>query len=92
MTITIKSLGATLLGAKNPVWGDEKKTFIVLDCKFSHYANMGMTENDGYYSFGANPDDVEEHGKLIYEKAKAGEYGTIGDYVAPKEPEESEGE
>ena len=63
MTITIQSIGATLLGAKNPVWGDADKTFIILDCKFSHYANIGMTENDGYYPFTATPNDDEEHGK-----------------------------
>ena len=86
MTIKIKLNGATLIGAKNPVWGDEKKTFILLDCKFSHYADIGMTENNGYYSFGASPDDIEEHGRQIFEKAKAGDYGTVGDYVAPEDP------
>ena len=87
MTITIKGNGATLIGAKNPVWADKDKTLIILDCKFSHYANLGMTENDGYYDFLANPNDVEEHGRQIFEKAKAGDYGTVGDYVAPKEGE-----
>ena len=86
MTIKIKLNGATLIGAKNPVWGDEKKTFILLDCKFSHYADIGMTENNGYYSFGASPDDIEEHGRQIFEKAKAGDYGTVGDYVPPEDP------
>ena len=85
MTITIKSIGATLIDAKNPVWGDADKTLIILDCKFSHYANIGMTENDGYYPFTATPNDDEEHGRQIFEKAKAEEYGTVGEYVAPKE-------
>jgi hypothetical protein len=44
-----------------------------------------MTENNGYYEFGADPNDVEEHGRQIFEKAKAGDYGTVGDYVAPEE-------
>ena len=85
MTIKIKINGATLIDAKNPKWMDEEKTSIVLECKFSHYADMGMTENDGYYEFGATPDDPEEHGRQILEKAKAGDYGTVGDYVAPEE-------
>jgi len=85
MTIKIQVNGATLIDAKNPRWMDEKKTSIVLECKFSHYADMGMTENDGYYEFGASPDDPEEHGRQIFEKAKAGDYGTVGDYVAPEE-------
>ena len=85
MTIKIKLTGATLVDAKNPKWMDEEKTCIVLECKFSHYAEMGLTDNDGYYEFGATPDDVEEHGRQIYEKAKAGDYGTVADYVAPEE-------
>ena len=85
MTIKIKINGATLIDAKNPRWMDEEKTSIVLECKFSHYADLGMTENNGYYEFGATPDDPEEHGRQIFEKAKAGDYGTVGDYVAPEE-------
>ena len=85
MTIKIKINGATLIDAKNPKWMDEEKTSIVLECKFSHYADLGMTENNGYYEFGATPDDPEEHGRQIFEKAKAGDYGTVGDYVAPEE-------
>ncbi len=84
MTITIQGNGATLIGAKNPVWANEEKTLIELDCKFSHYPSLGITENDGYLSFMANPDDPEEHGRLIFANAKKGEYGTIKDYVAPK--------
>ena len=42
MTIKIKINGATLIDAKNPRWMDEEKTSIVLECKFSHYADMGM--------------------------------------------------
>ena len=85
MTIKIKINGATLIDANNPKWIDEEKTSIVLECKFSHYADLGMTENNGYYEFGATPDDPEEHGRQIFEKAKAGDYGTVGDYVAPEE-------
>tara|TARA_R100001015_G_C4524479_1_gene92592 strand:+ start:412 stop:675 length:264 start_codon:yes stop_codon:yes gene_type:complete len=73
-----------LLGAKNPRWGDEAKTLILIDCKFEHYADLGMTENDGYYEFAANPNDPEAHGREIFTKAKAGDYGTVGDYVQPE--------
>ena len=85
MTITIRNTPYTLLDAKNPVWADKEKTTITLDCKFSHYAEIGITENNGYASFCAHPDDSEPHGVEILEKAKAGEYGVIGDYVAPSE-------
>ena len=88
MTITIAFNGATLIGARNPVWANAENTLILLDCKFSHYASLGMTENDGYYEFLANPNDTEEHGRQIYAAAVNGDYGTVGAYVAP----ESEGD
>ena len=82
--IEIKSIpNSKLLGAKNPVWGDKDKESILLECKFGHYESIGVTENDGYLPFTAKPTDPEEHGRLIFEKAKAGDYGTIGDYVPP---------
>tara|TARA_R100001591_G_scaffold28851_1_gene39781 strand:- start:43 stop:300 length:258 start_codon:yes stop_codon:yes gene_type:complete len=81
MTITIKSIGATLLGARKPIWANEEKTLINLECKFSHYADIGMTDNDGYYLFLASGTDTEPHGVEIFNKAKAGDYGTVGDYV-----------
>ena len=84
MTIKIKGNGATLLGAKNPVWANEENSLILLDCKFSHYHALGMTENDGYYGFLANPNDPEEHGRQIYANAVNGDYGTVGAYVAPE--------
>jgi hypothetical protein len=42
---------------------------------------MGMTENDGYYPFTADKNDLELHGKRIYENAVNGDYGTIGAYT-----------
>ena len=88
MTIKIQGNNATLVGAKNPVWANEEQTLIQLDCKFSHYASIGITENDGYLSFMADPNDTEAHGRQIYANAVNGDYGTVGAYVAP----ESEGE
>ena len=84
MTITIQSNGATLIDAKNPVWANEEQTVIELDCKFSHYASLGITENDGYLPFLANPNDAEAHGRQIYANAVNGDYGTVGAYVAPE--------
>lgn len=37
----------------------------------------------GWIPFTASPDDVEEHGKAIYAKAIAGDYGPIAPFVAP---------
>ena len=71
----------TLIDARNPVWSNAEQTSITLECKFSHYAAMGMTENDGYYPFTADKNDLELHGKRIYENAVNGDYGTIGAYT-----------
>lgn len=84
MTITINANGATLLGAKSPVWANEEQTLIELQCKFSHYESLGLTENDGYYPFTASPNDAEAHGRQIYANAVNGDYGTVGAYVAPE--------
>mgnify|MGYP006211808729 FL=1 len=81
MTVTIQSTGATLIDAKNPVWANEEQTLITLECKFSHYASIGLTENDGYYLFAADPNDPELHGRQIYANAVNGDYGTIGAYT-----------
>ena len=80
MTVTIQPTGATLIGAKNPAWGNKEKTLICLECKFSHYASIGLTENDGYYLFVANPNDPELHGRQIYANAVKGDYGSIDAY------------
>ena len=72
-----------LEGAKNPRWGDKDKQSICLDCKFTHYERIGVDTEDGYLGFTAKPTDPEEHGRLIFERAKAGDYGTIGDYIPP---------
>lgn len=80
MPITIASNGATLIDAKNPHWVNAENTMIVLEAKWSHYEAMGMTENDGYYKFLAEPNDVEAHGREILEEAKLGTYGTVADY------------
>ena len=91
MTITINNTNKTLIGARNPVWFDSDQTMVELECKFSHYADLGLTENDGYYKFLATADDTEPHGVQIYNNCINGDYGTIGAYVPPPpSPEEGE--
>ena len=89
MPITIASTGDTLIDAKNPRWGDAANTMIELEAKWSHYEGLGMTENDGYYMFLAEPNDVEAHGREILAQAKLGTYGTIADYDPNREPTEA---
>ena len=92
MAITIEPHGYTLLGAKNPIYNNADKSQIVVDCKFSHYEDLGITEDDGYLPFVAMLGDNEPHGAAIYKAAKAGDYGTVGDYVEPEKEEEEEEE
>ena len=43
-------------------------------------------ERVGKVPFGANPNDVEAHGREIYDRCVAGEFGPIAEYVrAPDE-------
>jgi hypothetical protein len=38
------------------------------------------------WPFGASPDDVEAHGREIYAKAKAGDFGPVAPYLPPPPP------
>jgi len=42
-------------------------------------------EGLGEVPFGASPNDAEAHGREIYARALAGEYGEVAPYVAPPE-------
>lgn len=70
-----------LIEARNPVWGDEANTFIQVEAKWEHIADLG------YLPFTANPNDTEAHGVDLYNRIINGEFGTIAEYVAPPEPE-----
>ena len=61
---------------KNPVWANEDHTMI--DCVITLEA-FGNEE----LPFTASKFDVEKHGRNLFESIKIGNYGTIGEYVAP---------
>jgi hypothetical protein len=61
--------------AKTPVWANAEHTMIDLTIKWD-----GIDEE---YPFTASPNDVEAHGRAIYEQAAAGAFGEIAEYVAP---------
>ena len=46
-----------------------------------HFVDLG-----GFVPFTASPNDDMAHGRELYAKAKAGEFGPIEVYVAPPEP------
>ena len=66
----------TLEYAKNPVYGSEDKNFINLIVKW--------VEFNEELPFSASHLDNMEHGRILYERALAGEFGEIGEYVPPE--------
>ena len=55
--------------AKNPVWSNAEHTMIDLKIKWD-----GIDEE---YPFTASQNDCEEHGRAIFESAKAGQFGEV---------------
>jgi hypothetical protein len=63
-----------LIYAKDPVWLNRSQTLINLTVRFE--------EIDEDLPFTANPNDVEAHGRDIYARAVAGEFGQIAPFSA----------
>jgi len=68
----------TLQYAKNPIWANETGQVILLIVKWNEF-NEEMP-------FAACSYDTEPHGVDLYNRAKAGEFGTVAAYVAPIQP------
>lgn len=68
----------TLQYAKDPIWNNEEKTAILLTVKWEEFNEE--------LPFGACSFDSEEHGRDLFERAKAGEFGEVAPYVAPIVP------
>jgi hypothetical protein len=64
--------------AKNPQWADAENTRIDLTVKFEKHANE--------LPFSADPNDTEAHGREIFAKAVAGEFGPVAEYEPPPPP------
>lgn len=67
---------ALLTSLKNPVWANAEHTAI--DCLITT-SQFGDEE----LPFTASPTDCEPHGRAIFERLVAGEFGPIAEYVAP---------
>lgn len=65
--------------AKDPKWVDLECSKIDLTVKFKEFSIE--------LPFTASPDDCEEHGKLLFEKAINEEFGKITEYVPEPQPE-----
>lgn len=61
---------------KKPVYANEAKSAINCIVLFEGWAEP--------VPFTASADDVERHGLEIFARCQAGEFGTVGKYVAPK--------
>lgn len=61
--------------ANNPKWADQAHTIIDLTVRFE--------EIDEDLPFTATPNDTEEHGCDIFERAKKGEFGVIAEWTPP---------
>lgn len=62
-------------------------------CKYNADGSVDIEilhEKLGKLPFTATKDDHEEHGRLLYQKALAGEYGDIAPYVPPPPPTDEE--
>jgi hypothetical protein len=64
------------ISVKNPMYSNPQKEGVNLDVVFE---GMG----DDPMPFTAMPNDVEEHGRILYAKAIAGEFGDIADWIQP---------
>ena len=69
--------------AHSPFYTVADNSHITLQVKF--------VEFDEEHPFGATPTDNMPHGVDIYNRALAGEFGSIAPYVAPPEQPETQG-
>lgn len=67
----------TINNVRNPKWANYKQTTIDVEVDFDHL-------EEEYVPFTADPNDVEPHGVEIYNRAIAGEFGVIGDWIPPE--------
>lgn len=63
-----------ILSASNPQWADAAHTIINLDVDFKEMGPVPFT---------ASANDTEPHGKDLFTRASAGEFGPLAVYVAP---------
>ena len=64
---------------KDPVWGNAEKTQIELTVKFEHLEQE--------VPFTASKTDSAEHGRELFLRAQAGDFGEIKEYTPPTELE-----
>jgi hypothetical protein len=63
-----------IITAHSPTWQNPEHTAITLTVNFKDLGEL---------PFSAIPDDTEAHGRDIYARAVAGEFGAVAEYAAP---------
>ena len=63
--------------ARNCKWANAEHSSIECEVMFDDITSEEWTP------FGANPNDHYEHGREIFAKAIAGEFGVVAEYMAP---------
>lgn len=66
-----------ILSASSPSWANPERSGINVDVEI---AGIGVV------LFGASPADTAAHGRDLYARAVAGEFGPVAEYVAPVQP------
>lgn len=61
---------------RNPVWSNAEHTRIDCEVDFGHL-------DDEFVPFTADPTDVMEYSKTIFDECVAGQYGVVAEYVPP---------
>jgi hypothetical protein len=70
-------MALTIVSVTNPQWANPENTLIDVTARFA--------EIDEDLPFTANPLDTEAHGREIFARASAGEFGVIATYVPPSD-------
>lgn len=63
-----------IVSARKPVWANKEKTAIDLEVNFKKFGS-------NFIPFTASKNDCEAHGIELFNRASAGEFGTVVDYV-----------
>jgi len=66
----------------NPVWADAEHTMINALVKWAHLSEA--------HPFAACASDCEAHGRELFQRLVAGEFGEVAEYSAPVLPEPSD--
>lgn len=74
------TIARTLKSAHSPQYAAADHTAIIVMVQFVELPGLEMT-------FMARADDPEAHGRDIYHRALAGDFGAIAEYVPPAPPE-----